>query len=339
MPAHTLVSDYDGVICDLDGVVYRGPAAIPGAIESLNTVAGTLRLSFATNNASRPPSDVADHLVSLGLRRGDWTVATSSEAAATYVLHRYGAGAPVLAVGGPGVVAALRAAGLTPLRVPELRAPGAGSPGVVAVVQGLGTEVTWQELATVARLAERGVTWVATNMDITLPTADGPAPGNGALVAVVRTATTAEPVVTGKPGDALFELARVRMGTERRRTLVVGDRLDTDIAGAVGAGLDSLLVLTGASTLRDLATAPPPLRPTYVSGSIAGLLAPVVRLRAEPAGADVSSDGTISVNGAAPGPALIGAVVSSAWDATDNGLGLSSDEGMWRELERRLGLG
>lgn len=272
LPTGSLVADYDGVICDLDGVVYRGPAAVPGAVDTLNeVVAEGVGLVFATNNASRPPEEVAEHVRELGVDGSGWSVVTSSQSAAAYLAQRLQPGAPVLAVGGPGVAQALAEAGLVPVRVSEL----ADTP-VEAMVQGLGVDVTWRELAEVGYLAQRGVTWVATNLDLFLPTAHGPAPGNGALVAAVRTTTTRTPHVTGKPGAALFELARTRLGTSRARTLVCGDRLDTDIAGANAARLDSLFVLSGASSLQDLAFAAGHERPTYVASDLTGLLAPAV---------------------------------------------------------------
>ncbi|MDP3969829.1 MAG: HAD-IIA family hydrolase [Nocardioides sp.] len=277
----SLIDEYDGVICDLDGVVYRGPMAVPGAVETLNhVVTNGIGVVFATNNASRPPEEIVEHLRELGLDdylanrvegRG-WSVVTSSQSAAAHLAQRLEPGAPVLAVGGPGVAQALTEVGLVPVRVAEL----ADTP-VEAIVQGLGVDVTWRELAEVGYLVQRGVTWVATNLDLFLPTAHGPAPGNGALVAAVRTTTTRTPRVTGKPGAALFELGRTKLGTDHARTLVCGDRLDTDIAGANAAGLNSLLLLSGASTLQDLALAREEEQPTYVASDLTGMLAPAVR--------------------------------------------------------------
>lgn len=120
---------------------------------------------------------------------------TSSQAAAAYLANRLSLGAPVCAVGGPGVTQALADAGLTPVRVSEL-----DGISVAAVVQGLGIDVTWHDLAEIAYLVEGGAPWVVTNLDLMLPTARGPAPGNGALVAAVQTATTRRPQVVGKPG-------------------------------------------------------------------------------------------------------------------------------------------
>ena len=180
--------------------------------------------------------------------------------------------------------------------------------------------------------------WVATNLDLFLPTAHGPAPGNGALVAAVQTTTTRTPHVTGKPGAALFELARTRLGTARARTLVCGDRLDTDIAGANAARLDSLLVLSRASSLQDLAFAPEHERPTYVASDLTGLLACALPLRPEPVGpVDLASDG-VPLMPADSDPGLrLQSVVATAWATLDEGRALARDADAWAALERRLG--
>lgn len=331
----TLAGTYDGLICDLDGVVYRGETAIPGAVKTLNDLlADGMGVAFATNNASRAPAAVGAHLEELGLSPGEWSVVTSSQAAAAYLADRLSPGTPVLAVGGPGVVLALEEAGLAPVRASD---PVAGS--VEAIVQGLGTDVTWSDLAEVGHLVQRGVTWVATNLDPMLPTSRGPAPGNGALVAAVRSATTREPHVVGKPGAALFDVAMARLGTGRTRTLVCGDRIDTDIAGANAAGMDSLLVLSGAADLRDLAFAPAPWRPTYVAAELTSSLG---RPLCPSVGSDLvglSPDGTLTVTdavGSADFGELHRSVVATVWAALDDGRVVSGDEDMWHDLEQRL---
>lgn len=330
-----LIRQYAGLICDLDGVVYRGSTAVPGAVETLNRVVGDdVPVVFATNNASRPPDSVGHRLRELGVRPHGWSVVTSAQAAAAYLGERLSPGSFVFAVGGTGVSLALEEAGLSPVDVSEIRGT-----TVEAVVQGLGVDVTWRELAEVGYLAERDVPWVATNLDMVLPTARGSAPGNGALVAAVQTTTARTPHVTGKPGPALFELGRARLGTDRRRTLVCGDRLDTDIAGANAARLDSVLVLSGVSRLQDLAFAAAEQRPTYAAPDLAGLLEPGLPLRRTPVGQiDLAPDGLPHVcTDDDPGTRLQ-SVVSTAWAALDAGRALPRDTGSWRDLERRIGL-
>jgi HAD superfamily hydrolase (TIGR01450 family) len=267
-----LVERYDAVVCDLDGVVYRGTAAVANAVEVLARLPRPV--VYATNNASRTHSEVAAHLSSLGLRATADDVVTSSMAGAQELARLVAPGSDVLAVGGPGVAAALRDAGLTP--VAEF------GRSVVAVLQGYGANVSAADLAEAAYAVEGGVTWVATNTDATLPTDRGTAPGNGALVAAVAAATGAGPaLVVGKPHAPLYLLCASLLGTDPRRILAVGDRLDTDIAGAVAAGMDSLLVLTGVDNLISAALANPGDRPTWVSRDLSGLGRPLEKPRRE----------------------------------------------------------
>jgi ribonucleotide monophosphatase NagD (HAD superfamily) len=179
--------------------------------------------------------------------------------------ERLPAGAPVLVVGGDGLRDAVRERGL--------RVVGSMNEEPVAVVQGIGSDVGWADLAQAAFAAAAGLLWVAANLDRTIPVAGGRAPGNGTLVDAVAAAAGRRPdLVAGKPEPALFDEARTRSGA--RRPLMVGDRLDTDIAGARRAGIDSLFVLTGVSDVIDLLQATGDLRPTYVGRDLSALLRP-----------------------------------------------------------------
>ena len=266
-PAGALVARYAAVVCDLDGVVYRGPTAVPHAVEVLGGL--DVPVLYATNNASRSPADVATHLRDLGLACTPDAVATSSQAGAWLLADRLAAGSPVLAVGGAGVSAALAEAGLRPV----LPADATHTP-VAAVLQGYGPAVTATDLAEAAYAVEGGATWVATNTDGTLPTDRGVAPGNGSLVAAVERAVGHPPhLVAGKPAPPLYQLCAGRLELPVDRVLAVGDRLDTDIEGAVAAGMDSLLVLTGVDDLRACLAAPPQRRPTWVAPDLRALVA------------------------------------------------------------------
>jgi HAD superfamily hydrolase (TIGR01450 family) len=258
-----LVDGYDLVIFDLDGVIYLIDKPIPGAAEAVEELrsAGT-RIAYATNNASRRAADVAALLSGMGVPATAAEVLTSAGAAAALLAERLPAGSPVLVVGAEALRAEVRDAGLTPVDKLEDKP--------AAVVQGFGPDVGWQLLAEAALSVRAGATWVATNTDRTLPSPRGPLPGNGSLVAVLRTALNREPdVVVGKPEPALFTTAASL--SHAQRPLTVGDRLDTDIEGAVGAGMDSLLVLTGVSGPAELLSAPASRRPTYVAADLAGL--------------------------------------------------------------------
>jgi HAD superfamily hydrolase (TIGR01450 family) len=260
-----LAHQYDVALLDLDGVVYVGPHAVPGATDALQQAGSAgMRLAYVTNNASRPPAAVAAHLRSLGVPARDDEVVTSAQAAARVVAELVPPGARVLVVGGEGLRVALGERGLVPV------ATSADAPA--AVVQGFAPEVGWALLAEGAYALARGVPWVASNTDLTIPTPAGRAPGNGTLVEVLRLATGRSPVVAGKPETTMHREAVLRTGATR--PLVVGDRLDTDIEGATRAGVDSLLVLTGVTDAAGLVLAPPHLRPTFVAADLGGLLQP-----------------------------------------------------------------
>lgn len=256
---------HDVALLDLDGVVYLGPEPIPGVADALAGARGAgMRLAFVTNNAGRPPEEVADHLAELGIPARVGDIITSAQAAAAVVARRWGHGARVLPIGGPGVAAALTAAGLAVVRSAD-EVP-------VAVVQGLGRDVGWPDLAEAVVAVRNGARHVATNVDPTLPSPRGPLPGNGSLVGVVCGVTGQAPLITGKPDPAMHEECVRRTGA--RRPLVVGDRLDTDIEGARRAGAASLLVFTGVTDPATLLAAGPQHRPDLLSPDAGGLLVP-----------------------------------------------------------------
>jgi HAD superfamily hydrolase (TIGR01450 family) len=259
-----LATAYDVALLDLDGVVYSGDEAVPGAAEAL---AGARALGmgrvFVTNNASRTPAVVVDHLVSLGVPAEPSDVVTSAQAAAGRLAQLLPEGARVLVVGGEGLLVALRERGLHPVSSADDQP--------AAVVQGFSPTTTWQMLMEACVGLRAGVPWVVTNSDATLPTPRGEGPGNGALVDVVRAVVGRAPdEVTGKPCAPIMDEARRRR--QSRRPLVVGDRLDTDIEAAQAAGMESLLVLTGVTGLTALLSAPPQQRPTFVAPDLSGLL-------------------------------------------------------------------
>ncbi|WP_329164496.1 HAD hydrolase-like protein [Streptomyces sp. NBC_01717] len=255
---------YDTALLDLDGVVYAGGAAIAHAVDSLGAARdGGMHLAYVTNNALRTPAAVAEHLTELGVPAESADVITSAQAVARLMADQLPAGARVLVVGGEGLRAALLERGLVPVE--------SADDDPVAVAQGYGgPDMTWGRFAEAAYAIARGVPWFASNTDLTIPSARGIAPGNGAAVEVVRIATGAEPQVAGKPLPPMHRETVLRTGA--KRPLVVGDRLDTDIEGAFNGGVDSLLVLTGVTDARQLVAAEPRHRPTYVDADLRGLL-------------------------------------------------------------------
>lgn len=264
-------NSYEGIVCDLDGVVYRGAGAVPGAPAALRRLAAHgLRVVYATNNASRLPGEVAEHLTSLGLPVTADDVVTSAQAGAAELATLLPRGSRVLALGGPGVAAALAEAGL------DAVLPGARGceERVDAVLQGLGRQLTVRDFETAARHLASGVVWVASNADSTLPLEWGLAPGNGAYVALLAATVGREPTVVGKPHAPLYRAAVERLGTPAEATLAVGDRLDTDIAGAVAAGLDSAWLLTGVHRPSELLRHHGDGVPTWVLGTLSELEQP-----------------------------------------------------------------
>ncbi len=307
-----LVDGYTLVVFDLDGVIYLIDRPIPGAVDTVARLHAEGRaVAYATNNASRRSSEVADLLTGMGVPARPEEVLTSAAASAELLRDRLPAGASVLVVGAEALRAELRAVGLNPVTQADEKP--------AAVVQGYGPQVGWAELAEASIAVRAGAIWIATNTDRTLPSGRGPLPGNGSLVAVLRTALERDPdVVVGKPEPALFETAAKRSGGGR--SLVVGDRLDTDIEGARRAGLDSLLVLTGVSGVPELLAAEPQRRPTYVARDLAGLFDPAAAVLvpgpADAGGWSVTDrDGTLELAGAGRPLDALAALCAVAWSA------------------------
>jgi HAD superfamily hydrolase (TIGR01457 family) len=254
-----LADPYDAILLDLDGVLYRWPDPIEGSVEAVGRLrAAGKRLAFVTNNSSRTPQQVAERLTSIGIPAEASEVATSALATAAVLVERGIRSAFV--VGEDGLREALTDAGISLLdaddAVPE------------AVVVGFDRSATYATLRDASVLVERGALLIASNADPSFPAPGGEAwPGAGALLAAIETTTGVRGEDLGKPHPPLFRRALEQMGGER--PLVVGDRLDTDVAGAVTLGWDSALVLTGSTTREDLATSP--WRPTHVVGSLADI--------------------------------------------------------------------
>ncbi|MGW7454696.1 HAD-IIA family hydrolase [Streptomyces sp. NPDC054787] len=258
-----LCREYDTALLDLDGVVYVGPDPVNHAAPSLfGAVEQGMRLAYVTNNASRTPEAVAKHLSDIGMPATKEDVVTSAQAAARLAVETYGPGASVLLIGGEGLRVAVSECGLRIVDSADAQ------PSVV--VQGYSPTVNWLDLAEISYAVARGIPWIATNTDQTVPTPRGLAPGNGTLVGVVQTATGISPTVAGKPSKPLFRETLLR--TRAVRPLMIGDRLDTDVQGAREAGIDSLLVFTGATDPMGLIGAPAHMRPTYVAADLRGLL-------------------------------------------------------------------
>ncbi len=305
---------HDCLLLDLDGTLFRGHAPTAGAVETLEALDG--RALFVTNNATRSAAEVAGHLVELGFTATAQDVVTSAQSAARLLSSRIPAGSRVLVVGTDALAGEVAAVGLQPVRL--------FTDQPVAVVQGLSMTIGWPELAEAALAIRSGALWVTSNLDPSLPTERGLLPGNGSLVAALSTATGQAPLVAGKPAPGLMRDALAR--GDFRTPLVVGDRLDTDIAGANAADLPSLMVLTGVNTAWDAVHAPPDQRPTYVGEDLRCLLedSQTLAVAAHPAWQTETGTHavTVTATGRDPGDdglSIVRATARAVWDARESG--------------------
>lgn len=337
-----LAEAHDVALLDLDGVLYVGPEPVPHAAEALRAVRERgLAAAYVTNNASRSPTVVAAHLRDLGIDAAAGDVVTSAQAAARVLAENLDPGDPVLVVGTEALAAEVRARGLAVVDSADARPR--------AVVQGFHPGLRWADLAEAAYALAAGALWVASNTDTSVPTPRGRAPGNGAFVAALAATTGLTPLVAGKPEPALHLESVER--TAARHPLVVGDRLDTDVLGAVRAGCPSLLVLTGVTDVGHLLAAPPGERPTHVGPDLRALLLPQPPVTAEDGG--WSCDGWLVAEGdglvvsAVPGThdtgaaaevAVLRALCAASWarGGVPAGEVSSGDEGASTVLDRLL---
>ncbi len=199
-------------------------------------------MAFATNNGTLTPEMYVERLAKFGVAAAPWQVVTSSLVAAHLISQSLPKGSPIFMIGETGLMSALRDKGLSPVSVEE-----AGK--AKAVVMGVDREINYLKMSEAALLIRKGAPFFVTNPDKSFPTTRGEIPGAGAWASVIITATGVEPIYAGKPAPALFEMARERLGTSKAETLVVGDRLETDIAGGQGDGCPVALVLSGVSSL------------------------------------------------------------------------------------------
>ncbi|MHA2788904.1 HAD-IIA family hydrolase [Corynebacterium sp. S7] len=255
----TLSEQYDSLLLDLDGTIWAGGAAIDGAVDSIKN--SGLPAVYVTNNASRGPREVAEKLNGIGLDATASDVLTSAQAVITLAESVLEPGDPVYVVGAPSFKELVTESGY---RVVE-----SADENPKVVLHGHYTETGWHQLSEAALAIQRGATYLASNLDTTLPMERGLHIGNGSMVAAVTSATGVKPASAGKPGPAMFHQAAAALNSQR--PLVVGDRLNTDIAGGVAAKMDVLHVLTGVSGPLELVEAPEEHRPTYIGEDMRAL--------------------------------------------------------------------
>jgi 4-nitrophenyl phosphatase len=230
------------LILDMDGVLWKADSPIGNLTDIFDLIhVKGLKVAFATNNGTRTPDQYIERLAGFGVRVEPWQVVTSSLAAAHMLSQILPAGGPIFAIGEAGLMLALRDKNFEPLPV---EAAGEAQ----AVVMGVDRDINFVKMSEATLLVRCGVPFYATNPDKTFPTPRGEIPGAGAWISVIVTATGITPIYAGKPAPYILEMARERLGTGREETLIVGDRLETDIAGGQRAGCPVALVLSGVST-------------------------------------------------------------------------------------------
>ena len=311
---------YEALFLDLDGVCYLGAQPAPHAPEGLEKAKSLgAKTVYITNNSSRTPRTVAAHLSRIGIPTAEEEVVNSALTTAKQLGEYLPAGARVLVIGGAGVQEAVAEAGYETVSDADT--------DPVAVVQGLAENVGWAELSEAVLAIKKGALYLATNLDATLPKERGEMIGNGSLVAAVVNATGKTPVSAGKPDRYIYNYAKIHSGFEN--VLAVGDRLNTDIAGAVNAGIPALHVLTGVSRARDVLLAEPGERPNFLALDLSDLARPMPRVFKD---GDVwrcaghcaaVTQGTVVTDGSAmPGvilPNSYRAAAAAVWEYLDNG--------------------
>ena len=236
------LSDIKAVASDMDGVLWRGDEPLPGMVTLFQMLHRRgLPFALVTNNSMKTPLDYVAKLSKLGVAdvREDQII-TSSTTTVSYLKATYPTGSPMHVLGGDGLRRVLIAGGFTlDDAVPK------------AVVVGLDTNLTYDKLKRASFLIRAGADFIATNQDDSIPTPEGLAPGAGSIVAALKASTGKQPMVMGKPDAPMFEAALRLLGTAPADTLMIGDRLNTDITGAALLGFKTALVLTGVSTRAD----------------------------------------------------------------------------------------
>ena len=258
-----LADELDGLLVDLDGVVWVGREMVPGAVTALRELlAGGMEIVFVTNNPGKPAAVYAERLRDAGVPTNADRVVTAGEATAGLVAEYAGVGGTAFVIGAPAFHETVTAAGLT------LLAGEAGREAAVVVVSGH-RDFDYEELLTATLALQGGAALFATSRDPTMPMPGGAWPGTGAILAAVETASGARAEIGGKPEPHLFEMARERIPAAKR-VAMVGDRVSSDIEGGRRAGLETILVLSGATSREEAAGATP--APDHVIADLAGLL-------------------------------------------------------------------
>ncbi|MER3402938.1 MAG: hypothetical protein C4337_06490 [Armatimonadota bacterium] len=264
-----LANRFETFVFDLDGVVYRGQQVLPHAVATLNRLHEAGRqIFFLTNNSGATREQYAQKLLAMGIPATPEQIITSGWATANYLLKAI-PNATVFVVGEPGLKEELVAHGFRLIENPDETLPD-------AVVVGIDREFTYERLAQAQDAILEGARFIATNTDPTYPAEHRLLPGAGAVVAAIATASGRKPIVIGKPNSEILMPLIQQRRINPHHTLLVGDRLDTDIALANHLHIPSALVLTGVAQRADLECAPMDLLPTWVLNHLGELLGDAV---------------------------------------------------------------
>jgi 4-nitrophenyl phosphatase len=249
-----VLNNIAGLIIDMDGVLWHGKTPLPGLVSFFEQLRMcNLPFVLATNNASLTQAQYIDKLASMGVEVQAVEILTSSMATARYLKETLPSDKKrVFVIGEEGLKQPLRDQGFELTDLYEVAQPDKGITGPDIVVSGLDRTLTWDKLATATIAIKAGALFYATNADTTLPTELGEVMGNGGTIAALEAATGVSPISIGKPQPILYQQAFDILGSDKANTVAIGDRLDTDILGAVNAGMRSLMVLTGVSSKEDI---------------------------------------------------------------------------------------
>lgn len=259
---NNLLERAESYVIDMDGVIYRGDLCLPYVPEFLQALeARGIPYLMATNNSTKSPQEFADKLQKMGIDLGADRILTSSVATRGMVEERYPKGTGVCVVGMAALHAAMFDDGYF---VP------AGKDAQV-VVSGGHFGLTYDDLRKACLAIRAGADWFATNGDTTFPTEEGIIPGSGAIIAALHAATDKSPVVVGKPSTGMIEEAMQSLGTSAPTTIMLGDRLDTDILAGERAGLPTMLVMTGVTDPAELESSD--ITPDVIIDDLAPLVA------------------------------------------------------------------
>jgi 4-nitrophenyl phosphatase len=244
----------------MDGVIWQGLQPI-GDLPAIFTRIHQQgwKVLLATNNATRTPQQYVERLAGYGVRVEPWQVVNSVDVTTHYMIQHFPGGGTVYVIGEEGLTKALAEKGFT-----------TGDKNVMAVIAGMDRQVNYDKLSRATLLIRSGALFIGTNPDRTFPTPEGLVPGAGSILAALEAATSVQPLIMGKPSPAIYQLALERLGTSPKETLVVGDRLETDIAGAQAIGCPTAVVLSGVSTEGDIRAWQPP--PDMIADNLASLI-------------------------------------------------------------------